>query len=66
MESIKERGPLLLRRAEAQRLLGIGPSKYKQIVANGGIREVAIGLRGRRVSYAELERFVEGKQEATE
>jgi hypothetical protein len=47
-------------------MLGIGPSKYKQIVANGGIREVAIGLRGRRVSYAELERFVAGKQEAPE
>ncbi len=69
MESIKELGRLLLRRAEAQRLLGIGPSKYKQIVADGGIREVAIGQRGRRVSYAELERFVAdrmAKQEPAE
>jgi hypothetical protein len=51
-------GPLLLRRSEAQKLLGVGPSKYKELIATGLLKEVAIGERGRRLPYAEAERFV--------
>jgi hypothetical protein len=50
--------PLLLRRAEAQKLLGLGPSRYKELVAAGVLKEVAIGERGRRLPYTEAQRFV--------
>jgi hypothetical protein len=69
METAKDCHPLLLRRAEAQRMLGVGPSKYKQIVAAGALREIPIGRRGRRVPYAELERYIAeclAKREALE
>lgn len=50
--------PTLLRRPEAWRTLGIGPSKYKQLVAEGQIREISIGSRGKRLPYSEVERYV--------
>jgi excisionase family DNA binding protein len=50
--------PALLRRPEACRLLGIGPSTYKILVGNGILREVAIGERGRRLPYTEVERYI--------
>jgi|HubBroStandDraft_6_1064221.scaffolds.fasta_scaffold00532_9 predicted DNA-binding transcriptional regulator AlpA len=50
--------PTLLRRPEAWRLLGIGPSTYKALVGKGILREVAIGQRGRRLPYSEIERYV--------
>lgn len=53
-----QKHPLLLKRAEAQQLLGLGPSKYKQLVAAGLLREIAIGDRGRRLPYAEAERYI--------
>jgi hypothetical protein len=53
-----QKHPLLLKRFEAQQLLGLGPSKYKQLVAAGVLKEVAIGERGRRLPYTEAERFV--------
>jgi len=59
MENVNNpKGPLLLRRSEAQKLLGLGPSKYKQLVAAGLLREIAIGERGRRLPFTEAERFV--------
>lgn len=51
--------PLLLKRDEACRLLRIGPSKYKQLVQKGLLREVEIGARGRRLPYSEALRFAE-------
>jgi excisionase family DNA binding protein len=48
----------LLRRPEACRLLGIGPSTYKMLVARGVLREVAVGERGRRLPYVEVERYI--------
>lgn len=51
--------PLLLSRKEACRLLGIGASTYKQLVAGGSLREVQIGNRGRRLPYSEAVRFAE-------
>jgi hypothetical protein len=53
-----QKHPLLLKRTEAQQLLGLGPSKYKQLVAAGLLREIAIGDRGRRLPYAEAERYI--------
>lgn len=49
--------PLLLAREQAWRSLGIGRTRYQQLVAEGMIHEVAIGRR-RLVSVAELERFI--------
>lgn len=49
--------PLLLSREEAWKSLGIGRTRYGQLIAEGQIREVRIGRR-RLVSVAELERFV--------
>ncbi len=50
--------PALLRRAEAQRLLSIGPSKYKELVGKGELKEVSIGDRGKRLPYCEIERYI--------
>lgn len=50
--------PALLRRPEAWRLLGIGPSTYKTLVGKGILREVAIGQRGRRLPSSEVERYI--------
>lgn len=49
---------LLLKRVEAEKILGVGPSKLKEIIYAGEIREVAIGARGKRVPLSELERYV--------
>lgn len=59
MEPVNNRNhPLLLKRPEAQRLLQMGPSRYKQLVTAGVLREIAIGERGRRLPYTEAERYV--------
>ena len=50
--------PALLRRPEACRLLGIGPSTYKTLVGKGILREVAVGQRGRRLPFSEIERYI--------
>jgi excisionase family DNA binding protein len=50
--------PLLLTRDEACRVLGVKLSHYKDLVAKGKIREIAIGLRGKRLPFSEAERFV--------
>jgi excisionase family DNA binding protein len=50
--------PVLLRRPEVCRLLGIGPSTLKALIGRGVLREIAIGARGRRVPYSEVERYV--------
>lgn len=59
--------PLLLTRDEACRVLGVKLSHYKDLVGRGEIREIAIGLRGKRLPLSEAERFVAerlGKPEA--
>jgi excisionase family DNA binding protein len=50
--------PLLLTRDEACRVLGVKLSHYKDLVGRGEIREIAIGLRGKRLPFSEAERFV--------
>ncbi len=50
--------PALLRRPEACRLLGIGPSTYKMLVARGDLVEITIGERGRRLPYVEIGRYI--------
>jgi excisionase family DNA binding protein len=50
--------PLLLTRDEACRVLGVKLSHYKELVARGAFREIAIGVRGKRVPLCELERYV--------
>jgi hypothetical protein len=51
--------PLLLTRDEACRALGIKLSQYKLLVGKGLLREVAIGVRGRRLPYSEALRFAQ-------
>ena len=48
--------PLTVRHAEAQRLLGVGKSKYWQLVKEGHIETVRIG-RGSLARYASLKRL---------
>lgn len=55
--------PALLRRPEACRALGIGPSTYKALVARGALREVAIGERGRRLPFSEVQRYISERLE---
>jgi excisionase family DNA binding protein len=50
--------PVLLMRREACEHLKIGLSRYKLLVAEGRLREVAIGERGRRLPLSEVERFI--------
>jgi excisionase family DNA binding protein len=50
--------PLLLTRDEACRILGVKLSHYKDLVARGALREIAIGLRGKRLPFSEAERYV--------
>ena len=50
--------PSLLTRREACAHLRIGLSQYKVLVAQDALREIAIGLRGKRLPYSEAERFV--------
>ena len=57
-EHITEHHPLLLKRSQAEKILGVGPSKLKEIISRGELREVAIGPRGKRVPLSELERYV--------
>jgi excisionase family DNA binding protein len=56
--ALLRRREALLRRAEAWRALAIGPSTYKGLVANGELREVPIGKRGRRLPLSEVERYI--------
>jgi excisionase family DNA binding protein len=59
------RRPLLLSREEASKSLGIGRTRYQQLIAEGKIGEVKIGRR-RLVSAAELERFIAASCSITE
>lgn len=58
--------PLLLTRDEACRILGVKLSHYKELVARGALREIPIGLRGRRLPLSEAERFVAERLEESE
>lgn len=50
--------PVLLRRPEACRLLSIGASSLKVLIGRGQLREIAIGARGRRLPFSEIERYI--------
>jgi hypothetical protein len=47
--------PLLVRHAEAQRLLGLGPSRYFKLVREGRIRSVGRGRMSRALYSSVLE-----------
>jgi excisionase family DNA binding protein len=51
--------PLLLRPEEAAEMLGISRSRFYELLGTGQIASVRIGA-SRRVTAAELERYVEG------
>jgi excisionase family DNA binding protein len=53
-----DKTPRLLRRKEACDLLGISLSRYKLLIASGRMREIRIGLRGKRLPASEIDRFV--------
>jgi excisionase family DNA binding protein len=57
-QQVIEQPPLLLERSQAEKVLGVGPSKLKEIIRRGELREVSIGPRGKRVPLSELERYV--------
>ena len=50
--------PLLLKPAEATKLLGVSRSKLYEMVRDGAIATVMIGPRQRRYPYAECEAYV--------
>ncbi len=50
---------LLLTRDEACGLLGIKLSQYKVLVGKGDLREICIGVRGKRLPYSEAQRYVQ-------
>jgi hypothetical protein len=52
-------GPLLVRHSEAQRLLGLGPSRYFKLVREGRIRSVGKG-RMSRAEYSSILEYVRG------
>jgi hypothetical protein len=54
-----EAEPLLIRHAEAQRLLGLGPSYYFGLVRSGRIRVVGRG-RLSRALYSSVKDYVRG------
>ena len=49
---------LLLTRDESCGLLGIKLSQYKVLVSKGFLREISIGVRGKRLPYSEAQRYV--------
>lgn len=51
--------PLLVSGREARRLLGVGTTKYFQLIRTGEIDTVLVGRR-RQVSYASIERLAGG------
>jgi hypothetical protein len=66
MSSNDRNHPLLLTRDEACHLLGVRISQYKLLVARGLLREVRIGVRGRRLPLEEAFRFArEGVETAS-
>jgi excisionase family DNA binding protein len=50
--------PLLLRRNEACKMLGVSLSTYKVLVGKGELHEIAIGQRARRLPFSEANRYV--------
>lgn len=51
--------PLLLRMADAARLLSVSRTSMYALVASGHVRSIRVG-RSRRVARAEIERFAAG------
>lgn len=53
---------LLFSRKEAAKILGIGETKYKELIGAGEIREIDVGAR-KLTPRSELEKFVARKQQ---
>lgn len=51
-------GPLLVRHSEAQRLLGLGPSRYFKLIRAGTIQTVGQG-RMSRALYSSIKEYVQ-------
>lgn len=58
--------PLLLRRDEACKMLGVSLSTYKVLVGKGELREIGIGERARRLPLSEAERYVKERLSESE
>ena len=58
--------PILLRRDEACKMLGVSLSTYKVLVGKGELREIGIGERARRLPFSEVERYVKQRLSESE
>lgn len=56
--------PKCLRPAQAAKLLGVGLTKMREMIARGDVRTVAVGKR-RMVTLAEVERFLAAKEKTS-